>query len=95
MTNELLQTHYLVAKRYQKIVSETNMQNKEHWITYLETALTLTNTDKLSRWIGFMQGVLFFEGIITISEERNITRNIYKPAYDNLGLDSKTVEVYK
>lgn len=30
--------------------------------------------DKVSRWLGFVQAIMIFNGLTTIEEERNITR---------------------
>lgn len=33
---------------------------------------------KLCRWLGFIQGVMCSEGLITVDEERNFTRPIFR-----------------
>ncbi len=33
---------------------------------------------KLCRWLGFIQGVMCASGLITVDEERNYTRKIFK-----------------
>jgi hypothetical protein len=93
----LLEAHYLMIERYKKIINETDNQDfdKDYWMNFCDTALTLQNTDKLSRWVGFLQGNLFQFKIIDIDEERNYSREIYKPIYIKNGMDSKTVEVKK
>jgi hypothetical protein len=75
------------------MIAVSDMEDKEYWISYCETALTLTNSDKLSRWVGFLQGVLVSRNFIRVEEERNFTRTIYKPIYNQLGLDSSTITV--
>lgn len=37
--------------------------------------------DKLSRWLGFVQGVLAVQGIIDVDEEREFTRPIFHQLY--------------
>ena len=37
--------------------------------------------DKLSRWLGFIQGVLAVQGIIDVDEERDFTRPIFHKLY--------------
>ena len=91
--NKLLEAHRTVIKRYKNMITTSNMEDKDYWLSYCETALTLTNSDKLSRWVGFLQGVLVSRNFITVDEERNFTRTIYKPIYNKLGLDLSTVSV--
>lgn len=38
-------------------------------------------TDKISRWIGFVQGVLATRGYLNVGTERNNTRPIFQKAY--------------
>lgn len=42
--------------------------------------------DKLSRWLGFIQGVLIMKGIIEAEHTRNITRPMFHAAYTNEGI---------
>ncbi len=37
--------------------------------------------DKANRWIGFIQGVLWKEGLIDLEEERNFTRPLFRTYY--------------
>lgn len=39
--------------------------------------------DKKARWLGFIQGVLFSNGIIQISEEREFSRKLFTKFYEN------------
>lgn len=89
--SELLEAHKTMIRRYRALLVSNS--GEQRWINYCDTALTLTNTDKLSRWVGFIQGVLFSQGQITIEEERDYSRDIYKPVYQALGMDSTTVDV--
>jgi hypothetical protein len=43
--------------------------------------------DKLSRWIGFLQGVLYEAGALDIREERGRTRPYFHAAYRAMGID--------
>lgn len=42
--------------------------------------------DKLSRWLGFVQGVLTVRRIIDVQEERDISRPLFHAAYGNVAL---------
>ncbi len=44
--------------------------------------------DKLSRWLGFIQGTLIERGYTSIDEERNVTRPLFQEAYQNEGIES-------
>lgn len=43
--------------------------------------------DKLSRWLGFVQGVLALRGHIKVSEERDFSRPLFHAAYQAAGID--------
>lgn len=43
--------------------------------------------DKTSRWLGFIQGVLYAEGKLSIDEERNLTRPLFHKAYKEMGIE--------
>lgn len=41
--------------------------------------------DKLSRWLGFVQGILTVEGITTVNAERDFSRPLFHAAYAHEG----------
>lgn len=41
--------------------------------------------DKLGRWVGFMQGIMYMDGELDIEVERNRTRPIFHQAYQEDG----------
>lgn len=43
-------------------------------------------TDKTSRWIGYIQGVLASNGQLDVNAERDRTRPFFHEAYQALGL---------
>ena len=43
-------------------------------------------TDKLSRWIGYVQGVLICKGVTTTNDERNCSRALFHTAYESMGI---------
>ena len=61
-----------------------SLKNKEkcsevHLLKLLDEAIDNTEsypTDKLQRWLGFIQGVLSVTGVIDVDEERDYTRPI-------------------
>lgn len=42
--------------------------------------------DKLSRWLGYIQGVLAVRGLIDVQEERELSRPLFHAAYGNASL---------
>lgn len=85
--------HCFMMLRYADILRASDLDEREHWIKFCDLGRQLTNTDKLSRWVGFIQGLLYASKLITIEEERAYSRNIYKPLYEELGYDTTTREV--
>lgn len=50
--------------------------------------------DKTNRWIGFMQGVLYAEGLIDIDEERDFSRPLFHQYYEDNGINiPESVEI--
>ena len=91
--NNLNKIHYLMINRYLEIIKNSDIKERARWINFCESALTIKNSDKLSRWVGFIQGVLYSENLIDIEEERNFSRPYYKEMYENWHMDSTTVDV--
>jgi hypothetical protein len=63
---------------------------RDHLIWMCETALSEIDTypvDKLSRWLGFVQGVLTMFELITVDEERDFSRPLFHAAYAAEGTD--------
>lgn len=42
--------------------------------------------DKLSRWLGFIQGVMTFQGLLNVEEERDFSRPLFHAAYRAEGM---------
>lgn len=76
--------HYQALLKNKKIVSknmsDTNSKVNEmlpHALWMCEECLKKQkdySLDKLSRWLGFVQAILIFNGLTTIDDERNRTR---------------------
>lgn len=81
----------LVIDHLKKVVIDSNYNNPH--ISKMLDALSIEvfhwSSDKTSRWIGFIQGVLYTDGIINLDEERNFTRPIYHTVHKN-----PTVKLY-
>jgi hypothetical protein len=44
--------------------------------------------DKLSRWLGFIQGILVVRGQISVSDERDFSRPLFHSAYEAEGIET-------
>jgi len=70
--------------RYNEILKDRNFlgpekTDSEH-IKWMISEVDCDNweIDKISRWLGFIQGVLVCNGILNVDEERNYTRPLFK-----------------
>jgi len=93
--DELIAAHQHMMRRYISVIQTCNpkLHDEDFLIKFCKTALTLKNPDKLSRWVGNIQGTLIEREILNTQFERDISRALYKPIYDRLGYDSSTVNV--
>ena len=46
--------------------------------------------DKVSRWLGYIQGVMTVHKWINVPEERDLTRPLFHQAYEDMGIDKPT-----
>jgi hypothetical protein len=84
-------------RRYNTIMQKTNYHGDNgrlplmcvHAISHPEYPI-----DKLNRWLGFVQGVLWVNGIIDLEEEREFSRKLFKQAYKNENIQMpETIDV--
>lgn len=77
-----------VLDRYKKLGKDSGSFTKHYskkeladFMHYLDQHLEIEefHSTKYSRWLGFIQGVLVANGLITVEEERNLTRPLFKP----------------
>jgi hypothetical protein len=51
--------------------------------------------DKLSRWLGYVQGVIIERGLSSVEEERNFSRPLFHEAYKNENIEiPEIIQVY-
>jgi hypothetical protein len=43
--------------------------------------------DKLSRWLGYVQGILVYHKIIRVNDERDFSRPLFHEAYERDGIE--------
>lgn len=79
-----------ISARYIKLINsyeynfiDIEFANRDHILKMLETIIKNKEMplDKKARWFGFIQGVLTLNGIISVSEEREITRPLFHSVY--------------
>jgi hypothetical protein len=85
------------ATRYQfcgkRYAPQTDPDHLTWMLDQVEAHLQDWPTDKISRWIGFIQGVLAAHGWLNVDEERDRTRPLFHQAYKEEGLKiPETVE---
>lgn len=89
--NKLYEAHRILFERYMKICEEYRDESIDidethpHHLGWMcASALGSLETfpvDKLSRWLGFIQGCLTMRGLITVQEERDFSRPLFHAAY--------------
>ena len=60
---------------------ETSADNLKWMCVTLVENINTFPVDKISRWIGFVQGVLACQGLLNVTEERDRTRPLFHAAY--------------
>jgi hypothetical protein len=91
--NNLLEVHRHMIHRYIAVIEDSKIPDKDKWVKYCETALTIENPDKLSRWLGCIQGILYSHYDLSIDEERDYSRDFYKPIYVAMGYDTLSITI--
>lgn len=83
--------------KYQYIVESSNIDsfgtvNKEYLIQFCRKAVCGKFTiDKHSRWLGFIQGILFCNGLLDLEKERAISREMFQEVYIKHGIKQETI----
>jgi hypothetical protein len=67
--------------------SRTNNKRVHGMIDLMNARAIEWPADKTGRWLGFIQGILFMEGVLDIDTERDATRPIFHEAYEIMGLE--------
>ena len=91
--------NYLVILEDQ-FVAETTVHTQERILQLIAMCQTVINhtspydngvsemtEDKISRWLGYVQGIMTVYGWITVEQERNTTRPLFHQAYADLGIE--------
>lgn len=67
--------------------AEVSKENLAWMLNKLMADLDGLPSDKVNRWIGFVQGVLAAQGYMSVKEERDRTRPLFHDAYKKNGND--------
>lgn len=88
MSQEPLTVRRVTAQLFERYQAMLEPSSHLHWLctTALEHKDTLP-IDKLSRWLGFLQGVLHSQGITSSDIERDFSRPLFHEAYRNEGVE--------
>lgn len=69
-------------------ISDSTNENHLRWMcSELREKIDIFPTDKISRWVGFIQGVLAAAGELDVMEERDRTRPLFHQAYYEMNID--------
>jgi hypothetical protein len=89
------QASILLLKRYMTMMwnnqdwgGRPHETDRTHLLWMCQTALDHASswpTDKLSRWLGFVQGILIVYGITDVKAERDFSRPLFHDAYRQEG----------
>lgn len=87
---ELRSATLLMFERYYKLLIDLSFEsnidkcNSSSLLRLTKVAIDKIDElpiDKLNRWLGFVQGVLVMNGIITVDGERDYSRPLFTKAY--------------
>jgi hypothetical protein len=88
MSQEPLTVRRATAQLFSRYRDMLEPSSHEHWLCTI--ALEQQDDypiDKLSRWLGFVQGVLHCRGITSSRTERDFSRPLFHEAYRNEGVE--------
>jgi len=101
MDNEIIEIYLELISRYKGLIeyktwdSKYKKTSKEHiYKMLLDIEINYDNyktIDKISRFIGFIQGVLSSFGIIDVDEERILTRKLFQNIYKKYNIVQDTI----
>jgi len=103
LENNLKQAYAKLFKRYNTIAQENQDEIGSHSANkIMQMGITaISNPDrfpaeKMSRWLGFVQGILWQAGFINLKEERDFSRPLIHKAYKDAGLEvPESIDIQK
>jgi len=88
--NPLKEAYDEIFRRYNTIAQNVPGISREHRYKIMQMGIHCIShhempIDKTSRWLGFIQGILWAGGFIDIKQEREFTRPLIHQAYIDMG----------
>ena len=83
----------ILFKRYLQILNEYKKYDDDEGIVLSKAMCEhVINDDtmledKESRWLGFVQGILYIYDLIDVDQERDVSRPLFHEAYEAMGID--------
>ena len=88
-TDELLFIRYLKILSRSAIWTGPDGTNRDHLVWMCNEAINNINEwpiDKLNRWLGFVQGVMTMQELVSVGVERDFSRPLFHQAYTQDGI---------
>jgi hypothetical protein len=100
LEQELIKSTQDIFRTYQTLLEDekTGLKypeyTKEYLLNFCKKALEekKMTVDKLSRWLGFIQGVLIMNGVLEQEQERTRTRAIFQEIYKKYNIIQEKVD---
>jgi hypothetical protein len=99
LEEELVKSTQDIFRIYQTLLEDEKTvlkypeYTKEYLLNFCKKALEEKMTvDKLSRWLGFIQGVLIMNGVLEQEQERTRTRGIFQEIYKKYNIKQEKVD---
>ncbi|MBE0438223.1 MAG: hypothetical protein IBX57_00455 [Gammaproteobacteria bacterium] len=96
--NELAKINIELLERYGELIAHSENLNVskevlENVLAICSNSKSVTNGDKLSRWVGYIQAFLVFNDIQTVDDLRYSTRELYSSLYKEYNLPVESITV--
>jgi len=97
--NEIIDANQKLFIRYLEIIKHNQIPkigqiDKDYLIKFCDLAIKKPmQSDKSSRWLGFVQGILFTLNLIDIEEERSVSRELFHEIYNKFNIIQETISV--
>ena len=98
----LIKAHQELFRRYNHIAqnNKNKMPSEQVYRIHMMGIHAISHDDmyleKMSEWVGFIQGILYSNGIINIDKERKLSEKLLKDAYKEMKVPvPKTIDIYQ
>jgi len=78
-----------MMEKYHWVAKQSHSKNRDKIMSMCERGINTPDmhTDKMSRWLGFIQGVLYADGLLNVKMERDTSRKLFHDAYQKSGIE--------